>query len=241
MSITNAIASAAPGSGPGYDNTQGNPELGKEEFLQLLMTQLAHQDPTAPQESSEFIAQLAQFASLEISQNSNDQLGGILMAQTVSNQTQTAALVGKDVNYISDQIHLGKNGANTMTFDILGEATTVTAVIEDENGRPVRTIQLGQKDFGKTDFEWDGLDDRGLPASEGAYTVRVTATDIDGNNVDVVQTAKGRITGISFQNGYAELLIGDVRLSMGDVIDILEGEPIEQEAEQNRAAYPYLP
>ena len=205
------------------------------------MTQLAHQDPTAPQDSSEFIAQLAQFANLEISQNSNDQLGGILMAQTVSNQTQTAALVGKDVNYISDQIHLGKNGANTMTLDVLGEATSVTAVIEDENGRAVRTIQLGQKDYGKTNFEWDGLDDRGLPASEGAYTVRVTATDIDGSKVDVVQTAQGRVTGVSFQNGYPELLIGDVRLSMGDVIDILEAEPLEEQPESERAPFPYLP
>ena len=53
-------------------------DLGKDEFLKLLITELQHQDPTNPMEDREFIAQMAQFSSLEQMLNFNKNMETLL-------------------------------------------------------------------------------------------------------------------------------------------------------------------
>ncbi|HQZ37934.1 MAG TPA: flagellar hook capping FlgD N-terminal domain-containing protein [Vicinamibacterales bacterium] len=66
------LTSAGDASGQaGAANT--NP-LGQDVFMKLLLTQLQHQDPTAPQADTEFLAQLAQFSTLEQLQTMNEKL-----------------------------------------------------------------------------------------------------------------------------------------------------------------------
>jgi len=55
-------------------NTPKADPLGRDAFMNLLVTQLQHQDPTAPQADGEFLAQLAQFSSLEQLQSANKTL-----------------------------------------------------------------------------------------------------------------------------------------------------------------------
>ena len=72
--------------------TKANDDLGKETFLQLLVTQLQNQDPLNPQENGEFIAQLAQFSSLEQMTNVYEALEEL--GKTVGN-IDTSVLVGQ--------------------------------------------------------------------------------------------------------------------------------------------------
>ena len=70
----------------------GGQTLGKTDFLNLLTTQLQHQDPTQPQDDSAFAAQLAQFSALEQLQNANQTLtdiDGYFKAAASQTQTQT--------------------------------------------------------------------------------------------------------------------------------------------------------
>jgi len=61
MAITAINTNTIPGSGSPQSTTD---VLGKDDFLQLLVTQLQNQDPLNPMDSTEFTAQLAQFSSL---------------------------------------------------------------------------------------------------------------------------------------------------------------------------------
>jgi flagellar basal-body rod modification protein FlgD len=63
--------------------------MGKDAFLNLLVTQLKNQDPTQPQDSSEFVAQLSQFSSLEQLTNIQQTLQGISTALGVNTTTTT--------------------------------------------------------------------------------------------------------------------------------------------------------
>ena len=62
-------------------------ELGKEDFLMLLVTQIQYQDPLEPADNTEFVAQLAQFSALEQMSNLN----------TTANNNTAYSLVGKEV------------------------------------------------------------------------------------------------------------------------------------------------
>ncbi|MGA9120044.1 MAG: flagellar hook capping FlgD N-terminal domain-containing protein, partial [Bacteroidota bacterium] len=81
-------------------------QLGKDDFLKLLVTQLQNQDPLNPLQGTEFVAQLAQFSSLEQLTNINSSLeqniqSNQLMTQSIGNSL-AATLVGKDVRASSN-------------------------------------------------------------------------------------------------------------------------------------------
>lgn len=75
--------------------------LGKDEFLQLLVMQMQYQDPLEPQDNGEYIAQLAQFSSLEQMTNLNDSMEKISdVIDTIGTNatvSQAASLIGKDI------------------------------------------------------------------------------------------------------------------------------------------------
>ena len=97
--------------------TKKNDDLGKDAFLQLLVAQLRHQDPLEPQDNSSYIAELAQFSSLEQMTNVVKNLESM---STIVNNIDTSVLIGQ----LSGMI-----GKNIDWIETTNEA--------DEEGNPI--------------------------------------------------------------------------------------------------------
>jgi flagellar basal-body rod modification protein FlgD len=77
----------------GKEGTKG--ELGKDAFMKLLITQLRYQDPTRPMEDREFIAQMAQFSTLEQMTNMNKEISGMVKS---TRSAETFSYLGKQID-----------------------------------------------------------------------------------------------------------------------------------------------
>jgi flagellar basal-body rod modification protein FlgD len=105
-----------------------NAVVGQDEFLKILLTQLRFQDPLKPIDNQEFIAQLAQFSSLEFTRQQGERLDALLTIQSAS---QSISLVNRTVE-------VGTGGGI--------QIGTVTA-IRFQNGEPLLTIRNAAGQF----------------------------------------------------------------------------------------------
>jgi len=87
----------------GAQSTLPEQELGRDAFMKLLVAQMQHQDPMSPIDNQEYIAQLAQFSSLEEMQGVNENLVALAMLQEgnalLAQLTNSSSLIGKVVAY----------------------------------------------------------------------------------------------------------------------------------------------
>jgi flagellar basal-body rod modification protein FlgD len=86
--------------------------LGKDDFLKILLTQLSHQDPTAPLEDKEFVAQMAQFSTLEQMTNMSAELAKVF---GIMSKSQAIGLLGKTV-----EIAIGDSSVSGRVEEITG-------------------------------------------------------------------------------------------------------------------------
>lgn len=200
--------------------TKDKTTLGKDDFLKLLMTQISSQDPLNPMDNEAFVAQLAQFSSLEQLQTANGSLNNLLTAQVANNQTTAASLVGKVASYKTDSVGLTSGVPTTINTTLAANAAAVTVTVSDANGKVVRTLRTGSHEKGDAQIAWDGRDDGGNTLPTGTYSVKVAANDLTGASVAVENRGRGLIEGVSFENGVPQLISGGLRISLSDVTEI---------------------
>lgn len=205
-----------------------NPELGKDEFLQMLVAQLRYQDPLEPMQDQEFIAQMAQFSSLEQMTNMNDNLTenlnwNYLLSQTINN-TMATSLLGREVKANGSDVYIDNDTSAKLHYKLGAFAETVTIDIFDGSGKKIASHTVNQIGEGDQMFEWDGTTLSGDRAQAGTYSYTVTAVDAAGNEIVAAPYMKGIVTGVHYIEGQAYLIMDGAKISLGDVIEVGTGE-----------------
>ncbi len=142
-------------------------ELGRTDFLTMLVAQLENQDPLNPQDASEFSAQLAQYSSLEQLIDMKSSLDKLVEFQEGQEEQRdklgedlvASNLLGKDVAVFDDRIEIPEQGETTsISFYLDGIANEVDINVLDESGSVLYTIPAvaedGSWDPGLNSFEW---------------------------------------------------------------------------------------
>lgn len=101
--------------------------LGKDEFLQLLVTQMQYQDPLNPTSDTEFIAQMAQFSSLEQMQNLNNNFS-IYKAYELVGKEVSGTVNGTVIEGVVDAVRNQSNGQYAVIGDSLVSIDKITKV-----------------------------------------------------------------------------------------------------------------
>ncbi len=155
--------------------TENNNSLHMEDFLDLMVTELTHQDPMEPMDNKDLATQISQFATVSGIEELNSSFSG-LSESLVSNQAlQAANLVGRSV-LVPSNVGIFTTGS-TMdgVIDLGSSASDVSIRITDENGSLVKEINLGTQAAGRLNFSWDGSLDAGGYAESGYYYVTAQA------------------------------------------------------------------
>jgi flagellar basal-body rod modification protein FlgD len=204
-----------------YGKTVGKQDLGKNDFLNLLVTQLKNQDPLQPMDNTAFVAQLAQFSNVEQLVAVNEGINILGMQQLSSSNAQASSLIGKSAEVKSDSFTVYANDTEAKgALTLGGEAEKVEVQIRDASGSVVKTLSLGRQPQGEVDYTWDLRDENGVKMPPGKYRINVTATDAEGNDVSCETKIRGNITGVSYKSGYAEVMIGDVTAQLSDIVTV---------------------
>jgi len=156
--------------------TTQNKELGKNEFLNLLVAQLNNQNPLEPQGNGEFIAQLAQFSQVEGIEKLNTSMGSMLSSFQSSQALQASSLVGRKVIIPSDKAVVDTSESFKASTVLPVSSSNVYVNVYDNAGALVTRVNLGEQAAGNVSFIWDGKDSSGNVAPPGTYKFEAQAT-----------------------------------------------------------------
>ncbi|KAB8029985.1 flagellar hook assembly protein FlgD [Fluviispira multicolorata] len=173
-------------------------KLERDDYLNLLVTQLKYQDPSKPMEHFEMASQMAQFNTVEQLMGVNKVLTEMKKMQNDSKAEKLSQYLGKDIELQGDQLKITEDGKiSSAKFELDSPAGNTVVEIRDEQAKLVRSIPLGPKQAGAHKITWNGLNDKGTPVVPGNYKFNVLASTDEGKPMTTKLSYVAKVEGIT--------------------------------------------
>jgi flagellar basal-body rod modification protein FlgD len=162
---------------PNVSTTGTKTTLDQTDFLALMTAQMKNQDPFAPVDNTQMVAQMAQFSQVAGVSEMNKTLSGIATRLGATSSSDAMAYVGRTVLTAGNTAYERSAGGIAGAVELGADATDVNVSIADSSGKVVRTLQLGTQKAGTATYDWDGTDAAGNKVESGPYNVTVEASN----------------------------------------------------------------
>lgn len=206
----------------GVDDTQASTakaSIGEQDvFMKLYIEQLKNQDPTAPQDTNDMVAQMSQFNQVEQLTTISARLETMASALTSSQALGASTLVGKSVFVNQTAAELVEGQSLSMRSAIPDDAVSSSLSIYNSKNELVKTMDLTQNEY-----SWDGKDESGNLLPPGQYSFSATSKTLDGSTVQLNTLLPARIQGVTINgvNGTELNVAGYGKLSLTRELEIV--------------------
>lgn len=201
----------------------GEDELGRDAFLTLLTTQLTNQNPLDPMDNEAFVAQLAQFSSVEGIKGMQASLETIVGGMREEQMLTGASLVGKKVA-VEGGFFTGGNGARSSgSIDLPnGAQSVILSVYDSASGELVFRETQGAQLPGRLNLNWNGYNRNGEIAPNGNYVMSASVVR-NGKLEATPVTTMAEVKSVSWdpESQDLSLEVGD-----GDIVTLAQVERI---------------
>jgi flagellar basal-body rod modification protein FlgD len=201
-------------------------ELGQDDFLQLMITQLKNQDPFKPLDPSQYVGQLAQFSSVSGLKEMNASLAGLTASLRGNQVLDGAAMIGRTVVAEGSQVYLPAVSDDRVgiagAIEVPKGTSALQLIVKDASGATIKTEALNITP-GMRGFAWDGKNDAGTAVKGGAYTVEILA-NVAGKNQSLRTSIAAGVSSVALDPATGALLLDTDTLGeipMSDVERVL--------------------
>ena len=180
-------------------SARSDSDLGRGDFLRLMLTQLRNQDPFNPLENQEFLGQMAQISTATGIEGLQQSLASRSNALAENQALQAASLVGRDVLVPGQALQFNGDNPARMAVELPPGAQNATFTISDAAGETVARLPVSGTG-GRATVAWDGTDEQGNPVEPGTFSVEASF-EYQGASVAAQPLIWSRIDSVALDGG----------------------------------------